>query len=85
MTITESRLLATSNGPEVAAILVEPQDAIALMVLGHGAGIPIYRPLMVQMCEALAELRIATFRYNYPYSESSGTNYSPNMICEECG
>ena len=80
VTITESRLLATSNGPEVAAILVEPQDAIALMVLGHGAGIPIYRPLMVQMCEALAELRIATFRYKYPYSESSGTNYSPNMI-----
>ena len=78
--ITESRLLATSNGPEVAAILVEPEDAIALMVLGHGAGIPIYRPLMVQMSEALAVQRIATFRYNYPYSESLGTKYSSDMI-----
>lgn len=47
-------MLATSKGPEVATILVVPEDAIALMVLGHGAGTPIYRPLMVQMAEALA-------------------------------
>ncbi len=34
---------------------------------------------MVQMAEALADQRIATFRYNYPYSESM-TTYSPDMI-----
>ena len=38
--VTESRMAATSNGPEVATILVEPDDAIALMVLGHGSGTP---------------------------------------------
>ena len=78
--ITESRLLATSNGPEVAAILVEPDDAIALMVLGHGSATPICRPLMVQMAEALADQRIATLRYNYPYSESIETACPPDMI-----
>ena len=52
--VSESRMLATSKGPEVATILVVSEDAIALMVLGHGAGTPIYRPLMVQMAEALA-------------------------------
>ena len=31
-------MAATSNGPEVATILAEPDDAIALMVLGHGSG-----------------------------------------------
>ena len=72
-------MVATSNGPEVATILVEPDDAIALMVLGHGSGTPIYRPLMVQMAEALAKHRIATFRYNYPYSEGM-TTYSPDLI-----
>ena len=49
------------------------------MVLGHGAGTPIYKPLMVQMAEALAVEGIATFRYNYPYSEGMAT-YSPGMI-----
>ena len=72
-------MAATSNGPEVATILAEPDDAIALMVLGHGSGTPIYRPLMVQMAEALANHRIATFRYNYPYSEGM-TTYSPDLI-----
>ena len=77
--ITESRLLATPSGPEVITILVEPDNAIALMALGHGSGTPIYRPLMVQMAQALADQRIATFRYNYPYSERM-TTYSPDKI-----
>ena len=71
--VTESRLLATPEGTEVTAILVEPEDAIALMVFGHGAGTPVHAPLMVQMAEALADERIATFRYNYPYSERTAT------------
>ena len=77
--VTESRMPATYGGPEVSSILVEPDNAMALMVLGHGAGTPIYRPLMVQLAEALADQSIATFRYNYPYSEGM-TNYSPSMI-----
>ena len=72
-------MAATSNGPEVATILLEPDDAVALMVLGHGSGTPIHRPLMVQMAEALARYRIATFRYNYPYSEGM-TDYTPDQI-----
>ena len=72
-------MAATSGGPEVATILVEPDDPIALMVLGHGSGTPIHQPLMAQMAEALAGHGIATFRYNYPYSEVM-TDYSPNLI-----
>lgn len=34
---------------------------------------------MVQMAAALADHKIATFRYNYPYSEAM-TAYSPDMI-----
>ncbi len=77
--ITESRMSATPNGPEVATILVEPNDPVALMVLGHGAGTPIYSPTMAKMSEALADHRIATFRYNYPYSESMIT-FHPELI-----
>ena len=77
--VTESKMLATPNGPEVSTILVEPDDAIALMVLGHGSGTPIHKLHMVQLCEALARHGVATFRYNYPYSEGM-TTYSPGMI-----
>ena len=78
--VTKSRLLATPEGTEVTAILVEPEDAIALMALGHGAGTQIQEPLMVQMADALANERIATFRYNYPYSERMEAAYSPAII-----
>ncbi len=78
--VTEHRLPVTSAGTDVTAILVEPEDAFALMVLGHGAGTPMQAPLMAQMAEALADERIATFRYNYPYSERMDAAYSPATI-----
>ena len=79
ITITKNKMAAAPDGPEVTTILVQPNDAFALMVLGHGSGTPIDRPLMVRLCEALARQGVATFRYNYPYSEGM-TDYSPDMI-----
>ena len=79
ITITKNKMAAAPDGPEVSTILVQPDDALALMVLGHGSGTPIDRPLMVRLCEALARQGVATFRYNYPYSEGM-TAYSPDMI-----
>ncbi len=64
---------------QLSTVLVQPDDAIALMMLGHGAGTPIHVPLMVRMAAALADQGIATFRYNYPYSERM-TDYSPDDI-----
>ncbi len=78
-TVTENKMAAAPDGPEVTTILVQPDDAFALMVLGHGSGTPIDRPLMIRLCEALARQGVATFRYNYPYSEGM-TAYSPDMI-----
>lgn len=73
--VTHGRL----SDSEISTVLVMPDDAIALMMLGHGAGTPIHGPLMVQTAAALADQRIATFRYNYPYSERM-TVYSPDKI-----
>ena len=69
MATTEHKLLATPTGPEVTAVMVEPDDAFALLVLGPGAGTPIHRPLMVQLADVLSQNGVATFRYNYPYGE----------------
>lgn len=77
--VTEGRMAVASNGVEVTTFLVEPEDAIALMVLGHGAGTPAHDPMMVEMSEKLADQRVATFRYNYPYSEDM-VEYDPEEI-----
>ena len=79
VTVTEGRLVPPSGKTAISTVLVQPDDAIALMLLGHGAGTPIHEPLMVQTTAALADQGIATFRYNYPYSEGM-TAYSPDKI-----
>ena len=75
MATTEHKLPARPDGPNVTAVLVRPDDAFALLVLGPGAGTPIHRPLMVHLADALAHHGVATFRYNYPYGER-GQAYS---------
>ena len=67
--VLETKFSATEGGPEVSAILKRPGDAHALMVFGHGAGTPIQHPVMVGMANALAGQGVATFRFNYPYTE----------------
>ena len=58
--VTEGSVVVPSSGSEVTTILVEPDDAIALMVLGHGSGTPIRRPVVVQLAGALADQRTAS-------------------------
>ena len=54
----------------VSSILLRPPEARALLVLGHGAGTNARHSFMEQLATALAVAGVATFRYNYPYSES---------------
>jgi predicted alpha/beta-hydrolase family hydrolase len=54
---------------EVSGTYDCPDDAQFALVLGHGAGSHRQSPLMVTLAAALNRLKIATFRYNYPYSE----------------
>lgn len=69
-TVVESRFLATAEKGEVSAILILPEGATHLVVLGHGASSNMRNPLMTAIAESLVEERIATFRYNFPYSEN---------------
>ncbi len=71
-TQTEITFLATQEKGEVSAILVRPEDATHLLVLGHGASSNMRTPMLHTIAEYLAEQKIATFRYNFPYSEKGG-------------
>ena len=54
----------------VTSVLLRPAASQALLVLGHGAGTNARHPFMERLAQALAAVDVATFRYNYPYSEA---------------
>ncbi len=69
---TETKFLATPEKGDVSALLIRPADASHLLVLGHGASTNMRHANLQTIAERLADARIATFRYNFPYMEHRG-------------
>ena len=63
----EMKFLATPEKGEVSALLVRPQNASHLLVLGHGASTDMRHATLQTIAERMADAGIATFRYNFPY------------------
>ncbi len=76
------KFLATPDKGEVSAILIRPEGATHLLVLGHGASTSMRHATIQRIAEVMAERQIATFRYNFPYSEN-GTARNSNATCVE--
>jgi len=74
------RFVATPSAGECSALLVRPPDAIALYVLAHGAGADMHHHFMVDFADALARERVATLRYQFPYSEAGARRIDPKPI-----
>jgi len=53
----------------VSGLLHVPENAITCYVVAHGAGAGMTHPFMAAIADALAERRIATLRYQFPYME----------------
>lgn len=56
----------------VSALLQAPSQPQFLYVLAHGAGAGMRHPFMTQMAARLKDLRVATLRYQFPYTETGG-------------
>ena len=78
----ESKFVATEEQGEVSSLLIRPDDAQWLLVLGHGASTNMRHTTLQTIAERLAGVGIATFRYNFPYSERGGGRNS-NAVCQE--
>jgi predicted alpha/beta-hydrolase family hydrolase len=78
----EFRFEATPEKGEVSAILMLPDAATHLLVLGHGASTNMRHKTLETIAENLAAQDIATFRYNFPYSEH-GTSRNSQAVCVE--
>jgi predicted alpha/beta-hydrolase family hydrolase len=62
--------VATPEKGEVSALLMRRERATHMLVLGHGASSNMRTPMLQTIADHLAGQNIATFRYNFPYSEN---------------
>lgn len=53
----------------VSGLLLRPAEATSLLLLGHGAGAGMTHPFLETLAAKLAELGMATLRYQFPYME----------------
>lgn len=67
-----SKFVAHEEKGEVSSLLVRPERASALLVLGHGAGAGMRHQSLEKVSHALADVGIATFRYQFPFMERGG-------------
>ena len=54
-----------------------PQEAVAALVLAHGAGAGMRHPFLAAVAERCASLGVATLRYQFPYIEAGGHRPDP--------
>ena len=78
----ESKFQATSDKGSVSALLIRPKGATHVLVFGHGASTNMRHATQQTIAKNLAEQGIATFRYNFPYSEH-GTSRNSTAVCVE--
>jgi len=65
---------------EVSGLLDLPADARSLYVLAHGAGAGMRHPFMEDASRLLAAHGIASFRYQFPYTEQKSRRVDPQPI-----
>jgi predicted alpha/beta-hydrolase family hydrolase len=78
----EMKFVATEEQGEVSSLFICPDDARWVLVLGHGASTNMRHKTLQTIAERLADVGIATFRYNFPYAEHGGGRNS-NAICQQ--
>jgi uncharacterized protein len=64
----------------VSGVLLSPERPRALYVFGHGAGAGMRHAFMESVASRLAELQIATLRYQFPYMEAGKRAPDPKRI-----
>lgn len=83
MTASRKKRLTITVGADhrVSGLFERPDSARALLVLAHGAGAGMEHPSMQVIAEGLAERRIATLRYQFPYRERGSRRPDPPALC----
>lgn len=70
----------TSRVIPTAGLLVRPHQARWLLVLAHGAGAGMRHAFMENLSHALADVDVATFRYEFPYMQDGRGRPDPPAV-----
>ncbi len=71
--------LETSSVP---GLLLRPPEASSVLVFAHGAGAGMRHRFMDAVSQHLAERRVATLRYEFPYMASRAQRPDPPVVAE---
>ncbi|MCR5883788.1 alpha/beta hydrolase [Rhizobacter sp. J219] len=72
MTTPEPIRVEVPGAGAVSGLCMTPADATAGYVFAHGAGAGMDHAFMSQLSDRLAERRVATLRFQFPYMEQGG-------------
>ena len=67
----------------VGTLTIVPEGAVAMLVLGHGAGAGMEHPFMAGFGRAMGEEGVATTRFNFPYLERGRRSPDPERVLRE--
>jgi predicted alpha/beta-hydrolase family hydrolase len=65
----ELKFVTTPEKDGTSALLVRPEGATHLIVLGHSASTTMRHATLKSIAEALGDAGTASVRYNFPYTE----------------
>ena len=78
----ESLTIDLEDGRTVSGLLLMPRQPLACLALAHGAGAGMTHPFLSTVAAGLAERRIATLRYQFPYMERGSRRPDPPKLAQ---
>lgn len=81
-----TRSLSLDISPSIGSVSAEtfiPEESKCIIVLAHGAGAGMNHPFMTTLSQSLAEKRIATLRFNFPFSENKKGRPDPPAVAHK--
>lgn len=70
MSTKSLKIQVSATAGKVSAKLIVPDKPICILTLAHGAGAGMDHSFMETLAAALAKERIATLRFNFPFTEN---------------
>jgi len=79
----ENLTIDLEDGRTVSGLVQIPPQPLACLALAHGAGAGMTHPFLAALAAGLAERRIATLRYQFPYMERGSRRPDPPRPAQE--
>ncbi|HVS77752.1 MAG TPA: alpha/beta family hydrolase [Steroidobacteraceae bacterium] len=77
----ERLMIDVGAAHRVSALFRRPSPARAALVIAHGAGAGMEHPSIQAVADGLAERKVATLRYQFPYMERRSRRPDPPALC----